>query len=154
MRMRRVLFVVEWCCMLFSVFFMSVSCAETKTHEKGRVVGGPCNYKSYAGTAEVIRIEKAYPKSQDGKKNTDGYDVHFVFHPETALQEKYARVEEKSHTLLLTNGSRPTMGFLKKYGIKTGNMLPCELMVIVKGTCTPMLFKFPTVDLTDYEANR
>ena len=154
MSIGRGLLVMEWLCMVFAIVLMTVSCTETKTHEKGRVVGGPCNYKSYAGTAEVIRIEKTYAKNQDGKKSADGYDVHFVFHPETALKEKYARIEGSLHTLLLTNGSRPRMGFLKKYGIRTGKTLPCELMVIVEGTCTPMLFKFPTVDLTDYEANR
>jgi len=140
--------------MFFSVFFMSVSCAETKTSEIGRVVGGPCSYKTYPGTARVVLIEKAYATSQDGKKNGDGYDVHFVFHPETAPEETYARVEGKTHTFLLTNGSRPKSGFLKIYGIETGKTLPCQLKVIVKGTCTPILFKFPTVDMNDYEANR
>jgi hypothetical protein len=154
MRKNRVLFVVKWFCVFFSVSFMSVACAETKPGEIGRVVGGPCNYKTYPGTAQVVSIEKAYVISQDGKKNADGYDVHFVFHPQITPEQPYARVEGKTHALLLTNGSRPRMGFLKKYGIAAEKTLPCELAVIVKGTCTPIIFKFPTVNLTDYEANR
>jgi len=133
---------------------MGASCAETKAREPGRLVGGPCSYKSYPGTAEVVSVEKVYTSSQDAKKIGDGYDVHFVFHTDKTPEETYARVNGKTHSLLLTNGTRPRSGFLKKYKIAAGNTLPCELAVIVKGTCTPLLFKFPTVDLTDYEANR
>jgi len=137
-------FVLNRVCIFFAVVLMSVSCAETKTPEIRRVVGGPCSYKSYPGKAEVVSVKKA----------DDGYDVKFVFHSEKTPRETYARVEGKTHRLLLIEGSRPKLGFLKKYGIETGRVFPCNLDVIVKGTCTPVLFKFPTVDLTDYEANR
>jgi len=141
---RRMAFVLNRVCIFFAVVLMSVSCAETKTPEIRRVVGGPCSYKSYPGKAEVVSVKKA----------DDGYDVKFVFHSEKTPRETYARVEGKTHRLLLIEGSRPKLGFLKKYGIETGRVFPCNLDVIVKGTCTPVLFKFPTVDLTDYEANR
>ncbi len=144
MTKRRMVFVLNRLCMFFAVVLMSVSCAETKPPEIRRVVGGPCSYESYPGKAEVVSV----------KKGDDGYDVKFVFHSEKTPPETYARVEGKTHRLLLIEGSRPRAGFLKKYGIETGKVLPCNLDVIVKGTCTPVLFKFPTVDLTDYEANR
>ncbi len=136
--------VLNWLCMFFLVVLISVSCAETKTKGDGRVAGGPCSYESYPGKAEVVSVTKT----------DDGYDAMFIFRSEKAPQETYARVEGKTHRLLLTNGSLPRHGFLRKYGIETGKVLPCNLDVIVKGTCTPVLFKFPTVDLTDYEANR
>ena len=141
---RRMAFVLNRLCIFFAVVLMSVSCAETKTPEIRRVVGGPCSYKSYPGKAEVVSVKKA----------DDGYNVKFVFHSEKTPQETYARVEGKTHRLLLIEGSRPKLRFLKKYSIETGKVLPCNLDVIVKGTCTPILFKFPTVDLTDYEANQ
>ena len=144
MTTRRALFVMKWFCMFFSVLLMGASCAETKPRETGRVVGGPCSYKSYPGRAEVVSVKKA----------DAGYDVKFVFSSEKTPQETYARVEGKTHRLLLIEGSRPKLRFLKKYGIETRKVLPCNLDVIVKGTCTPTLFKFPTVDLTDYEANQ
>jgi hypothetical protein len=137
-------FVLNRFCIFFAVVLLSVSCAETKTKGVGRVVGGPCSYESYPGDAEVVSV----------KRGDDGYDVKFVFHSEKTPQETDAWVKEKTHFLLLTNGSRPKAGFLKKYGIKTGKMFPCSLEVIVKGTCTPILFQFSTIDLTDYEANR
>lgn len=137
-------FALNGLCILFSVALMTASCAEKKTPEIRRVVGGPCSYKSYPGKAEVVSIKKA----------DDGYDVNFFFHSEKTPKETYARVKGKTHRLLLMEGSRPRAGFLKKYGIETGKMLPCNLDVIAKGTCTPVMFKFPTVDLSDYEANR
>jgi len=144
MRRRHMVLMLNWLCMFLSVILMSVSCAETKSKEIGRVVGGPCGYESYPGKAEVVSV----------KKGDDGYDVKFTFHSENTPRETYARVEGKPHRLLLTNGSRPKLGFLKKYGIEAGKVLPCNLDVIVKGTCTPIIFKFPTVDLIDYEANQ
>lgn len=141
---RRMAFLLNRFCLFFAVVLMSVSCAETEPREIGRVVGGPCSYESYPGKAEVVSV----------RKGDDGYDVKFTFHSENTPRETYARVEGKPHCLLLTNGSRPKLRFLKKYGIESGKMLPCNLEVIVKGTCTPVLFKFPTVDLIDYEANQ
>ncbi len=149
MPMRRVLFLIKYFCVfLFSV--MILSCAETK---KDQIVGGPCSYKSYPGTAEVVSVEKVYTSKQAATKTGGGYDVRFVYYTDTAPEATYARIKGKTHSLLLTDGTRPRSGFLKKYKIAAGNTLPCELMVIVKGTCTPVLFKFPTVDLTDYESN-
>jgi|GEM_PF-522020 len=151
MMMKRVLFLIKCSCVLFYVSMMGLSCAETKP---AQIVGGPCSYKSYPGTAEVISVEKVYASKEAATRAGSGYDVRFVYYADTAPEETYVRVKGKTHSLLLTNGTRPRSGFLKKYNIAAGNTLPCELAVIVKGTCTPILFKFPTVDLTDYEANR
>ncbi len=135
------------------IFLGSVSCGETKAREPGQVVGGPCHYKSYPGTAEVVSVQKV-AALKDAQGSGSGYDVKFVFHAETEPEEAFGQTKGKTHRLLLVNGTCPGSGFLKKYGIKAGKTFPCHLDVIVKGTCTPVLFSFPTIDLTDYEANR
>ena len=132
------------------IFLGSVSCGEIKAREPGQVLGGPCHYKTYPGTAEMVSVQKV-AALKDAKGSGDGYDVTFVFHAETLPEEAYART--KTHRLLLINGSTPGSGFLKKYGIEVGKTFPCHLDVIVKGTCTPVVYNFPTIDLTDYEAN-
>ena len=131
----------------------SVSCGETKAREPGQVLGGPCHYKTYPGTAEMVSVQKV-AALKNAKGSGDGYDVKFVFHAETEPEEAFARTEGKTHRLLLINGTYPRNGFLKKYGIEVGKVFPCHLEVIVKGTCTPVVYTFPTIDLTDYEANR
>ena len=128
----------------------SVSCGETKAREPGQVVGGPCHYKSYPGTAEVVSVQKV-AALKDAQGSGGGYGVKFVFHAETEPEEAFARTKGKTHRLLLINGSTPGSGFLKKYGIEVGKVFPCHLEVIVKGTCTPVVYTFPTIDLTDYK---
>ena len=154
MRIGRLLFVINCFWFFSSVALMNVSCAESEDRPMGRVVGGPCHYKSYPGAAAVVSVEKVNASNEGAKENVEAYDVQFVFHSRNVPEEMYERVRGKRHRFLLTNGSRPKSGFLKKYGISEGKTLPCDLEVIVKGTCTPILFKFPTVDLTDDEANR
>ena len=154
MKKPRMLFALKGFCIFFLIFWGSVSCVGTKTWENGRVVGGPCRYKTYPGTAEVVSVQKTKTLNEDGSSGDDGYDVRFVFHAETASEEAYAQAKEKTHRLLLINGSYPRVGFLKKYGIEADKVFSCHLKVIVKGTCTPVLFNFPTIDLTDYESNR
>ena len=39
---------------------------------------------------------------------------------------------------------------VEKYGVRPGAALPCVLRVITSGTCTPLLFEFPGIDLADY----
>jgi len=51
---------------------------------------------------------------------------------------------------MLKNSGYPGPKFLEKYGIEAGKSFECHLKVIVKGTCTPILFEFPTIDLRDY----
>jgi hypothetical protein len=154
MKMKRTLLATSFFCMLFPAVLMSVSCAETKQGETQWVIGGPCKYRSYAGTAKVVSVERADVSQNGAKEDVRTYDVQFIFQSENVPKDIYERVQGKRHPFLLTNGSRPTSGFLKKYGISKGKSLPCELDVIVKGTCTPRIFKFPNVDLTDYDANR
>ena len=145
MKKTRMLFVLEGLCIVFLIFWVSVSCVG--------VVGGPCAYKTYPGSAEIVSVQKIKRLNSNGNPGDDGYDVRFVFHAETAPEETYAQVKEKIHRLLLTNGSHPGKGFLKKYGIETDKVFSCRLEVIAKGTCTPVIFNFPNIDLADYKAN-
>ncbi len=152
MKKRHCLFSLGCFCAVFSVVALSGACSEKKAPQPGRMVGGPCHYKTYPGMAEVISVEKI--KDSNEGENKDAYDVRFLFKSHASPKAPFARIEGKPQRFLLANGSAPKGGFLKKYDIAVGKELPCDLEVIVKGTCTPIIFKFPTVDLTDYAANR
>jgi len=51
---------------------------------------------------------------------------------------------------LLSNLSYPGKAFLEKYDIAVSRDFDCYLKVIIKGTCTPILFEFPSIMLDDY----
>ena len=139
------------------VFFMVLAggcaCPKADAQPHGKaVVGGPCEYRAYPGEARIVSIKKGVPEAnaQPSGPSTKGYDVTFIFHTDRTIEEPYVKVREKPHRLLLTNGSRPSARFLEKYGVEEGKTYPCRLQVITKGTCTPVLFDFPTIDLSDY----
>jgi len=120
-----------------------------KSAEK-RVVGGPCEYKVYGGHAKILSIHKKDLPPEVGGSSNVVYEVKFSFTPDEEIKEAYGQVEKKEYLLLLTNSSYPGPGFLKKYGIEPGKYFGCYLKVITRGTCTPVLFDFPTINLTDY----
>ena len=112
---------------------------------KGRM-GGPCEYNQYRGKARITSI-KGLPEPNQGREK---FEVKFIFLPEEEIKESFARVEGREFLLLLTNSTYPEGIFLERYQIKTGKTLDCILKVIRKGTCTPMLFDFPGINLSDY----
>jgi len=116
-----------------------------------RVVGGLCEYKSYRGIATITSVCKAEetPGFSSGS-SYQGYLVEFSFVPDEVVQESYVNGEGRENILKLKNSWNPGTKFLKKYGIEAGRNFECYLKVITRGTCTPVLFDFPTIDLGDY----
>jgi hypothetical protein len=112
---------------------------------QGRM-GGPCEYNQYRGKARITSV-KGLPDPNQGREK---FEVKFVFLPEEDIKESFARVEGKEFLLLMANSTYPESGFLNRYQVKPGNVYDCILKVIRKGTCTPMLFDFPGINLSDY----
>jgi len=112
-------------------------------------VGGPCEYKQYAGKAKIMSITPKTGHAYD-LYFYQAYEVKFSFIPDQKISEKFARTEGKEYVLLLKNSSYPGPKFIEKYELKTGKILECNMNVITKGTCTPILFDFPSLRLDDY----
>ncbi len=101
-------------------------------------VGGACEYKKYKGEAEIVSVIKKPDALQE-------YEIKFVFHPQEIIREEFARPEGKTWTLVRKDSSYPKNDFLTQYDIKKGKRFPCYLKAITRGTCTPVLFEFPTI---------
>lgn len=115
-----------------------------------RLIGGPCEYTQYKGHAKIISITK---KNERESYLHERYEVKFLFIPDQEIKESYAQAEGKEFLLMLSNSSYPGPKFLEKYGIRTEKVFDCNLKVIIKGTCTPILFEFPSIALDDYFEN-
>ena len=120
------------------VVLLSVSCVSASSSSK-QMVGGPCTYKQYEGKAQIVSVSQ----KQD---NPATFEIKFSFHPKKTIQEEYARVTGKQWSLVMNDFSDPPEAFVKKYGIKPGKRFPCQMKVITKGTCSPVIFDFPTLD--------
>ncbi len=128
------------CCFLALLGFFAVesmmgprSFAETAADRKA---GGPCEYKTYPGKAKITSITG---------RNHDEYEVKFVFTPDARIEESYLSTEGKEFLLFTDNSQYPDKEYLKKNGIKADKIFSCNMKVIIKGTCTPVLFKFPAM---------
>ena len=138
---------------VLTTLMISSSCSAMGNPTKKESLGGPCEYKAYAGQAKIVSINKIQVKEAANDSSKELYEVKFSFHPEQEIEEAYGQVEGKNYTLLLNNSSYPSSRFLRRYGIELGENFDCYLKVITKGTCTPIIFDLPTINLSDYLEN-
>jgi hypothetical protein len=136
---RRIIFVALCLTLIWlTIFFCRSALASSAAPTR---VGGPCAYKPYQGEAEIVSV-----KLNPDRPGT--YEIKFLFHPQDVIQEKFAGVEGRPWLLVLQDSSNPNEDFVRQYGIQTGKRFPCVMNVITKGTCTPILFDFPTLNST------
>jgi len=107
----------------------------------GQMVGGPCRYDDFPGQAAIVAVT---PQAGDKR-----LEVTFTFTPDRPLKGDPLYVPGKVWHLTLTGGQAPGPRCIKTYGIRAGRHLPSRMRLIRKGTCTPVLFDFPGIDLTD-----
>lgn len=103
-------------------------------------LGGPCEYKEYKGVAEVISVSRMASADNRGQ---DEFEVKCSFHPREQIEEQFAQTTAREFRLHVDNDANPTGRFIVRHGIKVGSRIPCIVRVIVRGTCTPVLFEFP-----------
>ena len=110
-----------------------------------RPIGGPCSYEEHPGTATIVSVT-ALPRT-----SSEAYQPHrilFTFQAEPMIADPlYA--PGKVHEMTLTGGAAPGAKFVEKYGITQGRKIPASIRLIRGGTCTPVLFKFQGIDLSD-----
>ena len=110
------------------------SMASSETN-RGPLVGGPCEYRSYPGQAEIVSVTPA----AGGR-----FDVRFRFIPDGAVKEPLGKSAlERTFPLLPGGETPPDRAFIETFDIRPGTRLGCALKVITRGTCTPILFEFP-----------
>lgn len=119
-----------------------------------------CRYHRHPGTCTILsaeRTEESAAQAAPGGAGYPGLDVRFAFAPaaplslppgERSLHDAFVR--DRPQRLLLANSWFPGPAYLAKYGIAPGAALPCDLALIVAGTCTPWRFELAGVDPADY----
>ena len=101
------------------------------------MVGGPCEYRSYPGQAEILSVA---PIEVAGER----FDVQFRFVPDGPVEEPLGRAAlQRTFTLLPERELPPDRAYIEKFDVRPGTRIGCMLKVITRGTCTPILFDFP-----------
>ena len=120
------------------------------------IVGGACSYYSINGICKIVSISKTSESIQ--QKFTTGYegfDIRFSFIPDSSIiipesAIKILASQKSPYPLRLTNSWYPGALYLSKYNINENSMFECQELVISKGVCSPLSFKFTKIDQSDY----
>jgi hypothetical protein len=117
------------------------------TTNSPRVVGGPCEYKDYRGKAEIVSMQKLEEGTGHLKEvqSTELYKIMYRFTPEIKIHEPFDQMESRDFVLLMDDSTYPDLEFINKNKIDVGKRYDCLLKVITKGACTPLIFRFPTL---------
>ena len=120
-----------------------IGCSMTGSETtRGPLVGGACEYKSYPGQAEIVSVA---PMQASTAAAGERYDVKFRFIPEGPVEEPLGKAAlQRTFSLLPDREMPPDRAFIEKFDIRPGKRLGCTLKVITRGTCTPILFDFPS----------
>ena len=102
--------------------------------------GGPCTYANFVGTATVKEL-KPHEEGADAR----GYWVVFdtTFADEKGMPSFY---KHEGRAVLIKNPAGNTdLAWLSEHGIDVESKLEVNVAIIKSGTCTPVIFKFPTL---------
>lgn len=106
--------------------------------------GGPCEYLEIPGTAKITAIK---PAGAGYNCPRNPVEVLFNFTPDDP--KRSSRNAQDRH-FQIGSGMNPSMDFVENLGLKVGQTLRCIRKEIVRGTCSPLGFDFPDVDLSNY----
>ena len=115
-----------------------------------KMSGSACEYRMYRGAATIVSIRRAEKTAWKSGPEYNPYEVFFVYSTDAQIEEQHGQVKGRRIHLKLTNSWYPGPKYLKKYAIEEGKAFDCYLKVITRGTCTPVVFDFPDIDLSDY----
>lgn len=129
-----------WAIVFIVAALPGIGCSMTGSEiARGPMVGGPCEYKSYPGQAEILSVA---PSTSAGGR----FDVKFRFIPDGTVEEPLGKAAlERTFSLLPDRERPPDRADIEQFDIRPGKRLACTLKVITRGTCTPILFEFPSL---------
>jgi len=104
--------------------------------------GGPCEYADTPGTSTIVAVEAPDPSLLNCSNNP--VEVVFDFLPDDPANEHLAATGER---LTIGEGVNPPRAWVEGEGLMVGSQHPCVRRDMVSGTCTPLLFEFPDVNV-------
>ncbi len=130
-------------CRLFALLLFSCSQSDNPT------TGGPCTYTSAQGTATMMSLNSASTASNNCSNNP--VEVVFDFTPNNLADANAAT--DNNRVLTVGDGMNPPLNYVLSKGLTIGSIHPCTRQILVNGTCSPVIFTFTDIDLSDYAAS-
>jgi hypothetical protein len=127
---------------LMFVLMLASGCSEEQ------ICGGPCTYAEYPGTATVVSVS---PDTSTGKRCDSSVIVVYDFSPSTPgapSSYRFPMWPDTGRTLEIVES--PPLGWTVKEGLTVGSKHRCIRTEIISGTCAPLVFEFPDIDVSDW----
>jgi hypothetical protein len=115
-----------------------------------QTVGGPCTYNKIPGVITIMALE---PAPGDENNCKDAVKVIFSFAPaDPTAAKKYASPNwsDENRVFRVGGGANPNKDWVKRKGMTVGATFEASRNEILSGTCTPVVFEFTSVDVTDF----
>jgi len=114
------------------------------------ITGGPCQYRDFSGTAMIRSVT---PDAASGRNCENDVIIVFDFTPDDPGDIDLYRFKQWPDTGrvfdLISGGSVPDR-WAQKEGLTPGSEHICIRREIRIGACSPLIFEFPDVDISDW----
>ncbi|MFH1138784.1 MAG: hypothetical protein V1816_22125 [Pseudomonadota bacterium] len=130
-------------------WLMLSSCAAGGPDQTPRLVGGPCRYVEIRGKA---RLREINTPPADAYNCRNAVELVFDFKPDDpAAAGKYRFPGQPDQGMRLTvfGGANPPREWVEAHKLTVGTYLEARRQEITAGTCTPVIFSFPALNLED-----
>lgn len=117
----------------------------------GKLLGGPCEYETIKGHATVIKVKDA---PADAYNCRDAVEVIYTFRPDdpsAANSNRFADSPDAHQRFTVGAGMNPPRQWAQRKGLVPGSRHRCIRKEIVTGTCVPVAYVFPDIDITGWE---
>ena len=136
-----------------SILWLSICCTSMACGGElgGRHVGGVCEYQRIHGRATIADVRVADPSANNCR---DAVEVVFTFLPDdpsAPLHYRFLNYPDTERHFLVGAGMNPPRKWARSKGLVKGAVHRCVRSEIVKGTCTPVTFTFPDLDMKGWE---
>ena len=146
--LRCVMFVV---CILCSFMLLNSSCDNNSIRASYHVVGGPCEYDEIHGTATITWTGDPVIDADNCK---NAIEIKFTFTPDDPSARNHYRFpdwSDENQRFTVGGGKNPPKNWAVSRGLMKGSSHECVRLEIINGTCTPVIFSFPDIDLRGWE---
>jgi len=117
----------------------------------GPPIGGPCTYVDIPGIAKIVSVEKA-PSTEYNCADAAKVIFDFVPNDPAAIDHyRHPSWKDTGNSFTLSGGMNPPKTWAMERGLTVGSVHACVRSESTGGTCTPVTFSFPEINLEGWE---
>lgn len=126
-----------------------LACQHNESENYLPPAGGRCHYVKIPGKAVIQEIKSADPTHNNCK---NAVEVLFRFVPDDpTAPDRYLHPDWTGpHHFIVGDGKNPPREWVNQIGLHKGVELRAIRNEITRGTCTPVVFRFPEIDMQGY----